>query len=122
MFMNYGFFKVKVHSLFTDFDIALFKTGKHYHIYNLLGSHLCNLDGENGCYFAVYAPNAEKICVVGEFNHWNGAQHMLYSRWDGSGIWEGLCTGGTRNYLQIQNIPIQSRKDKDESRPLRHQS
>jgi 1,4-alpha-glucan branching enzyme len=85
--------KVKVHSLFTDFDIALFKTGKHYHIYNLLGSHLCNLDGENGCYFAVYAPNAEKICVVGEFNHWNGAQHMLYSRWDGSGIWEGFIPG-----------------------------
>ena len=85
--------KVHVHSLFTNFDIALFKTGKHYHIYNLLGSHLLHLNGEDGCYFAVYAPNAEKICIVGEFNHWNGSNHMLYSRWDGSGIWEGFIPG-----------------------------
>jgi len=84
---------VKFHSLFTDFDISLFKSGKHYHLYNKFGSHLINVDGDEGCYFAVYAPNAEKLCVVGEFNHWNGDHHMLYSRWDKSGIWEGFIPG-----------------------------
>ncbi len=85
--------QVQVHSLFTDFDIALFKTGKHFHLYNKMGSHIMTLNGMEGCYFAVYAPNAEKICVVGDFNQWNGEQYMLYSRWDNSGIWEGFIPG-----------------------------
>lgn len=81
---------VQVHSLFTEFDISLFKTGKHYHLYNKMGSHLMTLDGIEGCYFAVYAPNADKLSVVGDFNQWNGEKYMLYPRWDGSGIWEGF--------------------------------
>ena len=85
--------KVTVYSLFTEFDISLFKTGKHYHLHNKMGAHLMTLDGEDGCYFAVYAPNAEKLCVVGDFNHWNGEQYQLYSRWDRSGIWEGFIPG-----------------------------
>ena len=85
--------KVVVHSLFTDFDISLFKTGKHYHLYNKMGSHPMTLDGVDGCYFAVYAPNAEKVLVVGDFNHWHGENYMLFSRWDGSGIWEGFIPG-----------------------------
>ncbi len=84
---------VRFHTLFTEFDISLFRTGKHYHLYNKFGSHLISVDGEEGCYFAVFAPNAEKLCVVGDFNHWNGDHHMLYSRWDGSGIWEGFIPG-----------------------------
>jgi 1,4-alpha-glucan branching enzyme len=85
--------KVWVYSLFSDFDIALFKAGKHYHLYNKFGSHLVSVDGTEGCYFAVYAPNAEKLCVVGDFNHWNHEHYMLNSRWDGSGIWEGFIPG-----------------------------
>jgi 1,4-alpha-glucan branching enzyme len=82
--------KVIVHSLFSEFDISLFKTGKHYHLYRKMGAHPMSLDGVNGCYFAVYAPNAEKLYVVGDFNHWNHEGYMLHSRWDGSGIWEGF--------------------------------
>ncbi len=51
------------------------------------------LQGVDGCYFAVYAPNAEKLFVVGDFNQWNHEGFMLHSRWDGSGIWEGFIPG-----------------------------
>ncbi len=85
--------KVTVYSLFTDFDISLFKTGKHYRLYNKMGAHPMRLNEVDGCYFAVYAPNAENLCVVGDFNHWNGEQYLLYSRWDKSGIWEGFIPG-----------------------------
>lgn len=85
--------KVLTHSLFSEFDISLFKTGKHYHLYRKMGSHVMTLEGIEGCYFAVYAPNAEKLFVVGDFNQWNHEDYMLYSRWDGSGIWEGFIPG-----------------------------
>jgi len=82
--------QVKVYSRFTDFDISLFKTGKHYNLHEHFGSHPMILDGIAGTYFAVYAPNAEKVYVVGDFNNWNSANHLLCSRWDHSGIWEGF--------------------------------
>ncbi len=96
--------QVHVHSLFTEFDISLFTTGKHYHLYNMMGSHLCVVDDIAGCYFAVYAPNAEFLCVVGDFNGWNGENHMLYSRWDGSGIWEGFIPGITQGTVYKYKI------------------
>ncbi len=58
-----------------------------------MGAHPMIVNGQEGCYFAVYAPNAEFLTVVGDFNEWNGDHHMLYSRWDGSGIWEGFLPG-----------------------------
>ena len=77
-------------SRFTDFDIELFKGGKHYRLYEKLGSHLMEIDGTKGVYFAVWAPNAHKVAVVGNFNHWIGSEHPLNPRWDNSGIWEGF--------------------------------
>ena len=50
--------KTKVFSLFTEFDINLFKAGKHYRLYEKFGSHITTLDGEEGTYFAVWAPSA----------------------------------------------------------------
>ena len=58
-----------------------------------MGSHPMTFQGVDGCYFAVYAPNAEKLFVVGDFNQWNHEGFMLHSRWDGSGIWEGFIPG-----------------------------
>ena len=81
---------VKVHSLFTDFDIDLFKSGKHYRLYEKLGSHLVEVDGVKGTYFAVWAPSAKAVAVVGNFNSWNASEHQLNVRWDSSGIWEGF--------------------------------
>ncbi|HRO08354.1 MAG TPA: 1,4-alpha-glucan branching protein GlgB [Saprospiraceae bacterium] len=86
---------VLFHTLFTDFDISLFKTGKHYRLYNKMGAHPMVVDGVEGCYFSVYAPNAQKLYVVGDFNQWKQEGYMLYSRWDASGIWEGFIPGVT---------------------------
>ncbi len=82
--------EVITHSLFTDFDIDLFKSGKHYRLYTKFGSHPMTLDGVDGTYFAVWAPSAKAVSVIGDFNFWNDKQHQLNVRWDGSGIWEGF--------------------------------
>lgn len=81
---------VIVHSLFSDFDIDLFKSGKHFKLYEKLGSRIINVDGEAGTYFAVWAPTARSVSVIGNFNHWQGGAHQLHVRWDASGIWEGF--------------------------------
>jgi len=82
--------KTKPFSLFTEFDINLFKAGKHYKLYEKFGSHVVTVDGETGTYFAVWAPSAKSVSVVGDFNYWIEGEHMLNVRWDGSGIWEGF--------------------------------
>jgi len=81
---------VQPYSLFTDFDISLFKAGKHYRLYEKFGSHITTLNGVEGTYFAVWAPTAKKVSVVGDFNHWKDEEHLLNVRWDSSGIWEGF--------------------------------
>jgi 1,4-alpha-glucan branching enzyme len=75
-------------SLLEEYDIYLFKEGKHYHLYKKLGSHLMKFEGEKGTYFAVWAPNAQQVSVVGEFNGWNKGSHNMTVRKDESGIWE----------------------------------
>ncbi|WP_343593283.1 1,4-alpha-glucan branching protein GlgB [Flavobacterium sp.] len=82
--------KVIAHSLFTDFDIDLFKAGKHFKLYEKLGAHLTEVNGVKGVYFAVWAPTAHSVSVVGDFNYWNGGEHVLNVRWYSSGIWEGF--------------------------------
>ena len=59
------------YSLFSDFDIDLFKSGKHYRLYEKFGSHPVNVDGVEGTYFAVWAPSAKSVSVIGDFNFWN---------------------------------------------------
>ena len=78
------------HSLFTDFDISLFKSGKHFKLYEKMGNTFMEVDGHKGTYFAVWAPNASEVGVMGSFNNWSKQSHKLNSRWDGSGIWEGF--------------------------------
>ncbi len=82
--------KVIAHSLFSDFDINLFKAGKHYRLYEKFGSHITTINGIPGTYFAVWAPSAKEVSVVGDFNYWNDKEHQLNVRWDSSGIWEGF--------------------------------
>ncbi|MBT8210769.1 MAG: 1,4-alpha-glucan branching protein GlgB [Eudoraea sp.] len=85
--------KVVSHSLFTDFDINLFKAGKHFRLYEKLGAHPLELNGVKGTYFAVWAPAARSVSVIGDFNYWLEGEHKLNVRWDGSGIWEGFVPG-----------------------------
>ena len=77
----------------SDQDIYLFKEGNHFRLYEKMGAHLGTRGQESGAHFAVWAPNAEWVSVVGEFNRWNGAANPLEARWDGSGIWEGFVPG-----------------------------
>ncbi|RMD70276.1 MAG: 1,4-alpha-glucan branching protein GlgB [Gammaproteobacteria bacterium] len=80
-------------SLLTEHDIFLFKEGTHYRLYKKLGSHILTVDGQPGVLFAVWAPNAERVSVMGDFNGWDPASHPLKVREDGSGIWEGFVPG-----------------------------
>ncbi|OYU79105.1 MAG: 1,4-alpha-glucan branching enzyme, partial [Flavobacterium sp. BFFFF1] len=94
------------HSLFSDFDISLFKAGKHFRLYEKLGAHTIEVDGVKGVYFAVWAPSARAVSVIGDFNYWVQGEHPLNVRWDSSGIWEGFIPGaekGMRYKYKIQS-------------------
>lgn len=94
-------------SRFTDYDTYLFKSGKHFKLFEKLGSHLETVDGQEGVFFAVWAPNAVNVSVIGDFNFWNAHEHPLFPRWDGTGIWEGFIPAlqeGTVYKYSIETI------------------
>ncbi|MDC7995407.1 1,4-alpha-glucan branching protein GlgB [Altibacter sp. HG106] len=95
---------VQSFSLFTEFDISLFSSGKHYRLYEKLGAHLLEVKGTKGVYFAVWAPSAKAVSVIGDFNHWQDEKHPLNVRWDGSGIWEGFIPGVQKGSLYKYKI------------------
>src|ERR1700756_5007813 len=76
----------------TDYDLYLLGEGNHYRIYEKLGAHVSERDATAGTHFAVWAPNARQVSVIGDFNGWGGEQHPLQSR-ASSGIWEGFIPG-----------------------------
>ena len=79
-------------SLLGDEDLYLFNEGGHLRLYEKLGAHPLRADGEEGTYFAVWAPNAARVSVIGDFNGWDADSHPLRSRGT-SGIWEGFVPG-----------------------------
>ncbi|MEO5649553.1 MAG: 1,4-alpha-glucan branching protein GlgB [Ginsengibacter sp.] len=78
------------YSLFNDEDLRNFKNGTHYSLYKKFGSHALTVLKTEGYYFAVWAPNATEVSVVGDFNNWNTSAHPLFVRLEKSGIWEGF--------------------------------
>jgi 1,4-alpha-glucan branching enzyme len=76
-------------TLLSEQDIFLFNEGSHFRLYEKLGSHLLSTGEGQGTYFAVWAPDAEQVSVIGDFNDWNKTSHPLKPR-DRSGIWEGV--------------------------------
>ncbi len=80
-------------SFITEHDIYLFKEGSHFQLYSKMGAHPLTVNGVKGIHFAVWAPNAHYISVVGDFNGWNKGAHKLNVRWDSSGIWEAFVPG-----------------------------
>lgn len=90
--------------LLTDFDIHLFGEGNHHRIYEKMGAHTVEVNGVQGVYFSVWAPNALNVSVVGDFNSWDGRTHQMRSI--GGGIWDlfvpELKTGEKYKY-EIKN-------------------
>ena len=99
--------ELSFYSRFTDFDISLFKAGKHYKLYEKLGSHVVEHEGVKGTYFAVWAPNAKSVNLSASFNGWNRSSLSMKVRWDGSGIWElfvpNVGNGELYKYFIIPN-------------------
>ncbi len=73
--------------ILSDFDMYLFGQGNHYKIYDRLGAHIITHQGVKGTLFAVWAPSAKRVSVIGDFNQWDGRRHMMRNR-GSSGIWE----------------------------------
>ena len=73
--------------LLTDFDLYLMGEGRHYDTYEKLGAHIHESDGVRGVNFAVWAPSAQRVSVVGDFNQWDGRVHPMRAR-GSSGVWE----------------------------------
>ena len=85
-------------TLLGDQDFYLFNEGSHRRLYEKLGAHRMRVGGEEGTYFAVWAPNANRVAVIGSFNQWNRESHPLRARGN-SGVWEGFIPGVERGAL-----------------------
>ncbi len=81
------------YSLLSAEDIQNFQRGTHYSLYEKFGSHPISVNQTQGMYFAVWAPNASAVSVIGNFNDWAKTGYPLYPRWDKSGVWEGFIPG-----------------------------
>ena len=79
-------------TLLTKEDLYLFNEGSHFQLHEKLGAHLITTAGAAGTYFAVWAPSAEQVSVIGDFNGWDRERHLLRPRGQ-SGIWEGFVPG-----------------------------
>jgi len=80
-------------SIFSDFDLYLFGQGKHYHLYEKMGAHPRVLNGVAGTHFATWAPNAQTVSVIGDFNQWNRSSNQMVRRHNDLGVWECFIPG-----------------------------
>ncbi len=87
----------------SEFDLYLFNEGKHHKIYEKLGSHFCNINGIDGTFFAVWAPCAKRVSVVGNFNQWDGRRHQMRNL-GCSGVWELFIPGICQNEIYKYEI------------------
>lgn len=90
-------------TLLTEDDLYLFNEGSHFRLYEKLGAHPVTSNGQPGTYFAVWAPDAQQVSVIGDFNGWNRTSHPLQPRGQ-SGIWEGFVPGVGKGALYKYRI------------------
>ncbi|MDQ6978606.1 MAG: 1,4-alpha-glucan branching enzyme, partial [Mariprofundaceae bacterium] len=93
--------------LLGDMDLHLIGEGNHFEKYNVLGAHPCKHAGVAGVSFAVWAPSASRVSVVGNFNHWDGREHPMRVR-GSSGIWELFIPSLTNGEVYKYEIRTQS--------------
>src|SRR6202165_2787675 len=95
-------------SIFSDFDLYLFGQGKHYRIYEKMGAHPRTVNGVTGVNFAVWAPHALAVSVVGDFNGWNRSANPMHRRHNDLGVWEcfvpGLQVGALYKYAIYSSV------------------
>lgn len=91
---------------FGDLDLHLIGEGRHYRLYERMGAHLRIVDGVSGVSFAVWAPNAKRVSVIGDFNRWDGRINPMRSL-GGSGIWELFIPGMRAGELYKYEIKTQ---------------
>jgi 1,4-alpha-glucan branching enzyme len=89
------------YSRFTPEDLQNLHQGTLYRGYDLFGAHAMQVLDTDGYYFAVWAPNASSVSVMGDFNHWKAHSHELFVRLDQSGIWEGVYSGRKKRTMPI---------------------
>ncbi|MFL5773003.1 MAG: 1,4-alpha-glucan branching protein GlgB [Flavisolibacter sp.] len=92
------------YSILYDDDIQTFQNGTNYSLYKKFGSKKITVLETEGYYFCVWAPNATRVAVIGNFNQWNPSSHELTPRWDKSGIWEGFIPGVPKGELYKYHI------------------
>jgi 1,4-alpha-glucan branching enzyme len=110
--------------LFGEQDLHLFNEGTHARVYRRLGSHLVKLDGEEGVAFAVWAPNARSVSVIGDFNGWGKDAHQLRPL-AGSGIWHGFIPAlekGTVYKYHVRSRVTGHEVDKADPYAFRHET
>lgn len=109
------------YSRFTEFDIYLFRSGKHTRLYEKFGSHVVDYNGVTGTYFAVWAPSARYVAVMGNFNGWDKGSHPMNVRWDSSGIWEVFIPHIGRGETYKYFIVHENGRELEKGDPYAHQ-
>ena len=105
-------------SMLGDLDLYLIGQGSHRDIFRKLGAHPARSKGVNGTFFAIWAPNASRVSVVGEFNHWDGRCHVMRLH-PGNGLWEIFIPGiGKGSYYKFELLDKQGELLPFKSDPL----
>jgi 1,4-alpha-glucan branching enzyme len=99
----------------TDFDRYLIGEGSHERTYEKMGAHLIELDGQTGVHFAVWAPGARQVFIMGDFNGWHGESHPMQS--SDSGIWTLFVPGLPEHAVYKYRIVTQSGESMDKADP-----
>ncbi|MCG8573232.1 MAG: 1,4-alpha-glucan branching protein GlgB [Spirochaetes bacterium] len=103
--------------ILSDFDLHLFYEGNHFHLYEKFGAHLIEHEGVKGVHFAVWAPNAKRVSVIGNFNRWDGRHNPMNNR-GSSGVWELFIPQLTRGEIYKYEIKTQDNRIIEKADPF----